>query len=479
MLVKLREWIPDADDTEPGTLVDVNDMLPTLKGYKGAPTAANIGMAALAAECRGASMITNLSGTNVLFAGTQTKLYQAGSTTWTDVSRAGDYTGSSSSRWCFAQQGNVTLAVNKVDTSQYFLHGTSSDFADLTAMPICSVAEAVGQFVMVGNYTDVDGWACSKIGDYTNWTPSVDDQCVFGRLTDTPGAITALRRLGEYAIYYKRNSMYLARYVGIPLAWEFSLVSDIIGAVGNESVVKIGQVHYFLGDDDFYSFDSNTVQSIGNQIREWFNLNCNNLYRHKTIASHDRTEGVVYWFYPQGTSTTPSAWVAYHYRTNRWGKGTLSVEAACEFIAGGRGYDSYLTQYPNYNNYPTASYEAIFGISASTPLPAIIDTSHIVKTLTGATTTADLTTNDFGVDDKLSTIRRVRPRYVSSPDSASLTNYYRDNEGGDLTEDATTTESSGKFDVIRTARWHRGKISFTGDFELTALDIEAKGAGRE
>jgi len=65
------------------------------------------------------------------------------------------------------------------------------------------------------------------------------------------------------------------------------------------------------------------------------------------------------------------------------------------------------------------------------------------------------------------------------PTSASMINYYADQAGETFTEDATTTQTSGKFDVIRSARWHRGKISFTGDVELMGLDVEARNAGRE
>jgi hypothetical protein len=483
MLVKLNQWAPDADETDQGILVDVSNMIPSMRGYKGAPAAVSPGVSALAAECRGAGFVTILDGTDVLFAGTQTKLYKGSSTTWTDVTRvASDYTGSASSRWCFAQQGNLTLAVNKVDTSQKYLHGTDSDFADLAAMPKAAVCEAVGEFIMVGNYNDgtdtVDGWACSAIGDYTDWTPSVDTQCVYGRLLDTPGAVTGLKRLADYAIYYKRKSMYLARYVGAPTIWEFSLVSDIIGSVGQESIIKVGTMHYFLSDDDFYGYDTSAVKSIGPAIKEWFNQRCNNLHRHKTVGVHDRTNAVCYWFFPAGAATTPTEFVAYHYKTGRWGRGEMAVEAAAEYVTGGRTYADLLVSYPLYSGYDGIAYEAL-ETSSKTPVPAVFDSAHTIKTLTGVTVTSTMTTNDFGIDDAISLVRRVRPRYILPPSQATIINYYRDQVGSDLIEDATTTENSGRFDFLRAARWHRGKITFTGDIELTALDVEAMDAGKE
>ena len=41
-------------------------------------------------------------------------------------------------------------------------------------MPKASLVEAVGNFILIGDYNDgtdyVDGWGCSAIGDYTDWT---------------------------------------------------------------------------------------------------------------------------------------------------------------------------------------------------------------------------------------------------------------------------------------------------------------------
>jgi hypothetical protein len=491
MLVKIDQWAPDADNTEPGVLVDVDGMIPTMRGYRGAPSGASAGIAALSAECHGTNFVTILSGTDVLIAGTQTKLYMASATTWTDVTRTGsDYTGSSTSRWCFAQQGNVTIATNKIDTPQKYLHGTDTDFSDLTAMPESVVCEAVGEFLMIGNYNDgtdtVDGWACSAIGDYTNWTPSLTTQCVFGRLLDTPGPVTGLKRIADYAVYYKKRSMYLCRYVAGDVIWEFSLLSDIIGSVGQESIIKVGTMHYFLSDDDFYGFDTASIKSIGAAIKEWFNRQCNNLYRHKTIGVHDRSNAICYWFFPSGTSTVPNEYVAYHYKTNRWGRGgtltTSSIEAAAEYVLGGRRYSDLLSAFPLYSDYDGITYGS-FVLSSQTIVPAIVGADHIILTLTGVSETCNMTTSDFGVDDAITMIRRARVRYVGNHTTtyapALLTNYYRTFSGGNLETDFTTEEVNGRFDFIRSARWHRGKLTFRGDVELTAIDVDVKSAGRE
>jgi len=487
MFAPIIGWIPDADDTSTGALPDVANMIPTVRGYAGAPSAISIGLAALAAECRGALAITILDGTTVLFAGTQTKLYKAGSASWTDVTAgAGDYTGSTVSRWCFTQQGNVTLAANKVDASQYYLHGTSTDFAALAGMPKALLVEAVGNFILIGNYNDgtevVDGWGCSALGDYTDWTADPDTQCTFGRLYDTPGPLVGLRRLMDYAIYYKRRSMYLGRYVGQPNIWEFALLSDVVGAVSQEAVVPVGidiagsAVHFFLGDDNFYSYDGASLKPIGDQIKEFFNLDCNNAARTRTIGTYDQRSGLVYWFYPQGTATIPTAWVAYNPRVGRWGKGTLSVEAALQFVTAGSSYNDLDALYGTYDGFPSVSYDEL-NPSGYSRLPAIFDTSHALRTLSGTPGASSLTSNDIGQDGEITLLSGVRPRYLQSPSSGTMTNYYRDSPGDHLTVDATVPIASGKFDVLRSARWHRVTLSHTGVVELSGADISLQPDG--
>ena len=486
MLIPLTEWNPDTDETKPGVLTDVSCMVPSMKGYKGTPSPVAVGLPALAAAVRTASVVTPLDGSNVLFAGAQTNIYKAGATTWETVTRvSGVYTGSATSKWRFAQQGNITLAVNRVDVSQEYDHSADTDFSDLSAMPVSGVVEAVGQFILVGDYINPvgsvstpDGWACSAIGDYTNWTASVDTQCVYGRLFDTPGKITGIKRLGDYAIYYKSKSMYLARYVGAPTVWEFSLVSDIIGAVSQESIIKVGQQHFFLGEDNFYMFDSASVQPIGEPIKEWFANHVNKKFISDTQAVHDRNNGHIYWFYPSGTSTTLNSYVTFHYRSGRWGRGDISVEAVSEYIVGGRSYADILAAYPTYAAFAGLDYQGL-ELSEGSPKPALFDTAHQIKTLTGQACASSMTPNIMGSDTEISLIRRVRPRYLDNPDTAQLTNFYTDQLGSDFTTDKTTVEVSGKFDVLRSARWHKGKFEFTGNVEVTALDVEAKLAGRE
>ena len=490
MYVPFRKWSPDAEPTEEGVLYDVENIIPSYRGFRSAPLPVRAETVALAADCRGFSSETALAGTKAVFAGTSTKLYKKNATAWDDVTRATDYSLATGVRWCFTTQGNVTIAVASSVTPQSYTHGTSTDFANVSAMPTCIAAEALGRHLLIGNlggaYT-ADAWACSKIDDYTNWTPSIDDQCVFGRLVDTQGAITAIKRLSDYVVYYKSSSLYLCRYVGVPDVFTFSLISDNVGAVSQEAVIRLGRTHYFCGETNFYSFDSATLAPIGNEISVWFNKHCNNSYRHTIVATKDESREVIYWFYPSTNATAPDSFVAYHYTSGRWGKGTQAVQAANEYFTTSVTYASIAATYTTYGAFTNETYEELV-FSENSFVPAVITTDKKLKLLTGASLLSSLTTNDFGIDGQITTVTRIRPRFINFtiPDSsdsdysgATLTPYYRDYMGTAKTEGLITFMTNGKFDIIQSARWHSGVIEILLTHEIAGLDIDAKFGGKE
>jgi hypothetical protein len=126
-VIPLLGFTPDSEPTAPGIITDCTNLIPSEKGMVGGPTpgVSVVGLAALPASARGASVNTSTSGTRRTFAGTQTKLYELTGSTWTDVSRVGDYTGSTENRWCFAQFGDAAIATNDTEKIQASVSGIS------------------------------------------------------------------------------------------------------------------------------------------------------------------------------------------------------------------------------------------------------------------------------------------------------------------------------------------------------------------
>ena len=483
MIVPVLGYAPDADPSIIGVITNCSAVVPSIRGVKGAPSAVASGMATLAATCTGSAVITKLDGTNRLFAGTATKIYEAGASTWTDVSAAITYTGTAAtSRWRYAQQGNVTLAVNGADSVQASV--STGNFTTLPSTPIASIVEVVNQFVLVFNTsTNTSGWQCSALGDYTLWTTSIATQATSGTLTSSPGPITAGRRFGDAVVVYKRDSMFLGVYVGPPTVWNFQQIPGKVGANSQECVVNVGTadnpVHLYMGDDDFYKYDGSKPVPIGsNRVKETvFGAFLRSRY-YACTALHDRQNSRVYFYYPTIDSAQPDKCVVYNYHTDKWGVDDRQIEAATDYVAAAITYDGLGAVYATYDALPNLAYDQAF-IAISKPIPAVFDTSHVLKTLNGVATTTSFTTGDLGDQTQFNTLNRIRPKFLTAPTSATMTNYYRNNIGDALTADATTALSSGTFDVIRDARWHRLMFTMVGDWEMPGFTPEYAESGLE
>lgn len=480
--MQLMGYAPDADPTIVGVLTSCSGVVPSIKGIKGAPSPADAGMATLDATCQGAALLTKLDGTTRLIVGTAKKLQEAGSSTWTNVSRAATYTTASTGLWRFAQQTNVSFAANASDTIQA---SSSGAFSCVAGAPIAAIVETVGKFVFAANTSaNAHGIQWSALNDYTSWTASVATQAGNDVLTGTPGGITAARRFGNTIIVYKKNSMFLGVNVGPPNVWEFNLIPGAAGALSQEVVVNIGTPenpkHIFMGEDDFYLYDGSKPVPIGtNRLKRTVFTELVQSRYYACKALHIAKENQVYFYYPIVDSVLPGRAVVYNYKTDRWGQDIdRQIEATTDFVAAGLTYDGLGSLYATYSDFPVLSYDLAF-VGATQTSPAIFATTHQIKTLTGPAGSTSLTTGDYGDDQQFSTLTRIRPRFLTAPTSATLTNSYRNNLGDGLTTDVTTTLSSGVFDVIRDARWHRLQMNFTGDWEFAAFSPDFMESGSE
>lgn len=494
--IYLRGYAPDLSADTPGIMTTCSAIVPSMKGMKAAPSASDVGLNALAAACKGGAVLRKLDGSTRFVAGTATALYEnASGVTWTDRTRAvgGAYALGEANRWRFAQFGDVSLAAAKSDVLQ---SSSSGAFANIAGAPSAAIVETVGQFVMLldtneATYGDSpDRWFCSGIGDYTVWTPAAATQCATGRLTSTSGPIRGGRRLGDAMVAYKDRAMFLGVYVGAPLVWDWREVSDTVGAPCHEVIVPIvtkggGAAHIFLGHDDFYYYDGSRPIPIPNPVKKTIIDAIYKSYFYRCWAVHDQVNSLIYFYFVSTSAGTIDACVVYNYRKDdwltSWGRADSTIEAGVEYVTAGVTYDDLGTLYSTYDTNIPFSYDSPFWVSGY-PLPAVFNSSHKVATLTGTPGTSSFTLGEMGNDNDVFTISRVRPRYLTAPSAATLSNAYKMLSGDSYTNDASTSLSSGKFDFLRSARWHRLTHSATGEMEMPhkdALLVDAEQDGTE
>lgn len=481
---KLLGFSPDLDPTTPGVVTACVNFIPYEAGMAGAPSASTpTSTPALAAACVGGVVITKLDDTRRIIAGAATKLYELSGGVWTDVSRAGNYTGGADTRWSFTQFGNATIASNLTDTIQ---RSASGAFADIATAPKAKIVFSVGSFVMALNTSDAtygvsqNRWWCCATFDETNWTPSVTALCATGQLVSAPGQITAGGKLGDYAVAYKDKAIFLGQFVGAPSVWDWAQVpGGDAGCVGQDAWTDIGGAHFIVGQDNLWLFDGSRPVPIGvGQVREWFYANSNPSYRYKIQCIFDRQTNRVWIFYPSTNSTTLNSAMVYHLATKQFGLVTINIEAVLNYISAGVTIDGLSSISSTIDGLSAYSFDSQFWLGGGRAL-SIFNTSHQLQLMTGASTSSSYTTGDMGDDDGVSLLSKIRIRFAPgfAPTTATAQVSSKMTEGDGLTIGDTHTLNDGKFDVLQAARFHRATISMTGDNRVLAMDATLKPMG--
>lgn len=464
----------------PGVITDCTMVVPYESGLRGAPAAVSPGVAALEAACIGSAVTNDLADARRLFAGTTAKIFELSGTSWTNRSRAGSpaYAAGSDDRWVFVAYGNAVLAASpscKIQRST----GAGVSFSDISSAPQAKLLVSVLGFAIAFNLsTNADAWACSALNDETSWTPSVATQATTGRLIGGAGPLTAARRFGDDVVAYKARSVFVGRYAGSPVVWDFKQLSNDVGCVGQEAIADTMIGHIFVGEDNVYLYDGTTPRPLENTLalRNWLFRDMNPLYRYKTVVSWDKASHTVTIHYCSASSSVIDSAVVYHVLTKQWGRANRSIQAAVLYTAAGITFDVGSTAITTYDSGPSISYDSPFWISGSS-ISAVFDTTNTVQTLSGVTASSSFTTGDMGDESGYSFCDNVRVRYAQVPATTSATGYTRDEEGGTLTTGQTAAKLDGRYNMRQRGRFHRFMLTQTGDFKAEALRADLKAAG--
>jgi hypothetical protein len=238
------------------------------------PSASRIGVSWAEAEIP-ATNTTYQSDRVVLYAGTNTKLYEATAASFANVSIAGGYaTGTINPvSWNACSWGEDVIFTNKVDPVQIRLAGAAL-FSNLITTPspapkgrfVTVVAEQVwlGDINLTEHYSDEVWW--SAVGNAADFAKSPTTLSDYQRLRQIPGQVMGLVG-GETATIFKRNGVLKATFVGAPKVYGISVLSSNVGTPFPHSIVTWGDTIFFRGSSDFYQIVSGSPpQKIGDGV---------------------------------------------------------------------------------------------------------------------------------------------------------------------------------------------------------------------
>lgn len=485
------EWLPDIPDYKnPGALIAKN-VIPGGLSYQPFLSQA-VYSNALTARCQGAVSTKDSDGNSVNFAADATKLYRMTSAAYADVSIAGGYNTGSEEMWAFTRYNNFLLATNFADPIQKFTVNSSPQFSDLSATaPKARYITAIRSFVVVGNTFDgVDGNMPSRVrwsalDDATSWTVSATTQSDFQDLDVSKGWVRQVVG-GEYGVIFQERAISRMSYVGSPVVWQFDEVESGKGTQAPGSVVKIGNLIFYLGLDGFYVFDGNQSIPIGaNKIDKTFFNEVDLSYLTRITACADVDRQIIYWAYPASGNTNgrPNRILCYNYSPNsqlRWSR-IEEIDIELLFISLSEGYtlDTLDTVSSNLDTLtPTLDWR---GWTGENFILSGFDSSHRQINFTGSAMDATIDTGEFQIfPGNRAAISCVRP-LVDGSGTVTVSIGTRDAHNASASfGTAASTNSSGECPLRSNARYQRGRISITGGFNhAQGLEVvHASKAGR-
>jgi hypothetical protein len=483
-VIELIGFCPDMDPVTPGVMTDCDNIIPFEQGFRAAPTPMDANLAALASECRGAAVTRDLSSNTRMFAGTSTRLYEAGSTAWSDVSDStAGYSLGDEDRWTFAQFGNTALAATM---SKRVQRSAAGSFAEITNAPKAAIIESATNFVLAFHTDETtygdspDRWWCCALYDETDWAPSVATQATTGRIIDGQGGFKAAKRLGSDVVAYKERGVFVGRYAGAPVVWQWAPVSEDVGCVGPEAVANTSIGHVFVGSDNIYLFDgTRPVPLATDVVRQWWLDHSSSQYRGRTRLLWDRFNNLVWMFFPSAESTgAADLCLVFHVLKRRWGRADTTAEAVLVYITSGSiTYDGGSPLITDYETGPTLTFDSVRWLNASES-PAIFNGSHKLQTLTGEPDDSSFTTGDIGDAHRATMCDAVRIQFSQDVEIVDCTGYIRERAGSALQGQPVVEMDDGTCFVRQTGRYHRFKFDISGDARFSGYQPDLKPAGR-
>jgi hypothetical protein len=326
MQIPFGEWMPDQPAHGMKGANVATNVYHALGSYKRFPSLVSYsGASTVGKDAHGSGSFRDNSNAVFNFVATKTDLYQLASGAFT--SRKGSLTGDDDDYWTFTQFGEYVIASNGVDAAQYYLMGTSTNFADLTAIqtagtcPLFRVSGVIRDFLVVGNISGATNriqW--SGINDITVWSGKQSDS---QDLPGSGGRVVAITS-GEVGYVFRQNQIVRMDYVGGATVFRLSVISPNRGAVYGKTVCQDNRRVFFYADDGFYEIQGDNVVGIGvEKVNRFFDANLNKAYADRIVAATDPFNSLAMWLYPSvnntsNTTGTCDRMIIYNYATQKW-----------------------------------------------------------------------------------------------------------------------------------------------------------------
>lgn len=476
--IPFTQFLPDHADYLNAGDVEAKNVVPTPGGYGPLKSLADY-TAAVATAVEGAISIKDDDGNDHTFAGTATKLYKLSSAlAWNDVTRTvgGDYSFASDDSWRFVKFGDLIVALNGTDAPQQFDVTSSSNFALLTDAPIAKYGAVVRDFMVLGNIVN-DGnkvrW--SGQNDATGWTigTNLSDEQTLAEGGEIVG-ITG----GQYGVIFQQTRVTQMTFTPGPLIFSFDTIEEQRGCIAPGSIVRVGNLTYFLSNDGPYVFAGGSgAQPIGaEKFAEWLVQDIDQSNLHKITSAVDTERRLIFWSYVSTSSSlgVRDRMVIYNWVTGEAARAEVDVETLVKAYTVGFDMD---TDPGGMDDISGDNLDALTESLDSTVWQGggqrlgAFTTDHKLAFFDGSNMEAIVTTADQGDNGSTRLITEIRPLVDGTDVNVRAGSRFRLGDNKDWSA-SSALNARGVCPVRKNGRYLSAEVTINGDWSR-AQGVEA------
>ena len=406
--------------------------------------------------------------------------------TTTDFSGGTPLTGDNTDFGTFTQFGEYVIFSNGVDAPQYYLMGTSSVFANLSAIvtagtaPTFRVSGVVRDFLVTGNISGATNriqW--SGINDIATWSGKQSDS---QDLPGSGGQVVAITS-GEVGYVFRQNQIIRMDYGGGSVVFRLSVISPNRGAIYGRTVCQDNRQIFFYAEDGFYQINGDQIMPIGvEKVNRYFDLNLNKAFSDRICAAVDPFNQLAMWLFPSTSNTANTTGICdkiiiYNYATKKWSLAEASASTIFSQFVGAYTVELMDIISQNLENI-NAALDTDFWSGGQVLLGAI-DSDYKASIFSGTANECEIETAEIeGFPGARTNIQGVRPIVDAT---ATVTVKTRERLADDESESTSVSmRDSGINPVRKSGRYIRANVKVPSGTTFThaqGIDLVGSKAG--
>lgn len=225
--------------------------------------------------------------------------------------------------WSLSTFGEVLLGTMGSTIYEWSLD-TSALATAVSNAPTAEAVRVTDERIVMALATDGDPRAVdwSDAENRTDWTPSATNLAGGKRLTTNGGLKVCEKVRGGYLILSDVDAHY-ARFVGLPLVYQFNSLSDGCGVVSKGGAVSTPDETFWFGEESFWTYNG-YVGPLPCDVADYVFGDINRLQISKVSGWNNSLRGEAWWHYPSAASDENDRYVFYNYRKKHWGIGEIA-----------------------------------------------------------------------------------------------------------------------------------------------------------